>query len=100
MRSHRVWFVILVLTGNDAVQPNEVARRNLTLVAKVLQKLGSGLTFKKEPYLADLNPYITANIDTVGQFLDRISVRAVLLCLPFFFADLELFAFVCRSAFR
>jgi hypothetical protein len=57
------------------VVPSDGARRNLTLVAKVLQKLGSGITFKKEPQFADLNPYILNNIDAVAAFLDRLSVR-------------------------
>ena len=61
------------------MQPGEVARRNLTLVAKVLTKLGSGTTFKKEPYLNDMNPYILANIDTVAQFIERLGVRILVL---------------------
>lgn len=60
------------------VVPTEATRRSLVLVAKVVQKLGSRTTFKKEPYLNDLNPYISANLDNVGGFLERISNAASL----------------------
>lgn len=72
--------------------PSEGARRNLTLVAKVMQKLGSGVPFKKEVYLQSLTPYIQANMDTVAQFLDRLSVRGFRLFVC-------LFVVLCMQSF-
>lgn len=61
-----------------------------------MQKLGSGVPFKKEVYLQSLTPYIQANMDTVAQFLDRLSVRGFRLFV--FFVCGALYAVVLFTA--
>lgn len=54
--------------------PEPKTARTLTLIAKTLQNLSNLCEFGyKEPYMADMNPFIQANMDKMRQFIDRIS---------------------------
>jgi hypothetical protein len=47
----------------------------LTLIAKTLQNLANLVTFgQKEPFMADMNPFIEQRIPDMRRFLERASV--------------------------
>ena len=53
--------------------------RSQTLISKTVQNLSNLAEFGyKEPYMADMNEFITGNIDNMKSFIDSASVRAVL----------------------
>ena len=48
-----------------------------TLISKTVQNLSNLAEFGyKEPYMADMNEFITGNIDNMKSFIDSASVRA------------------------
>ncbi|KAI9798580.1 MAG: glyceraldehyde-3-phosphate dehydrogenase 1 [Piccolia ochrophora] len=49
--------------------PAENPRRTLTLVAKMLQNLANKPSYAKEPYMAELAPFIQQNKERVNKFL-------------------------------
>eukprot|EP01137_Pigoraptor_chileana_P029672 Opistho-2@15132 len=55
-----------------ADKPSRSARRNLTLVAKLLQNLANKPNFKKEPYLTPLSEFTQKNAARLQSFLDKI----------------------------
>jgi Ras GTPase-activating-like protein IQGAP2/3 len=68
-----------VIVTPDAVnfikkKPTPKARRNLILIAKVLQNLSNGVLFgdKKEPYMRPLNPFIQAKQAAMQEFFERL----------------------------
>ena len=50
-------------------QPSENPRRTLTLVAKMLQNLANKPSYAKEPYMANLQPFIQRNKERVNRFM-------------------------------
>jgi hypothetical protein len=54
--------------------PDNTIGRTLTMVAKVLQNLANIVDFgQKEPYLIDLNPFITENKERMKSFIDALA---------------------------
>ena len=49
--------------------PEELPRRTLTLVAKMLQNLANKPSYAKEPYMAKLQPFIHKNKERVNKFM-------------------------------
>ncbi|KAK8110322.1 GTPase-activating protein [Apiospora kogelbergensis] len=49
--------------------PAERPRRTLTLIAKMLQNLANKPSYAKEPYMANLQPFIQQNKDRVNKFM-------------------------------
>ena len=49
--------------------PAEHPRRTLTLIAKMLQNLANKPSYAKEPYMANLQPFIFQNKERVNRFL-------------------------------
>ena len=49
--------------------PEEKPRRTLTLIAKMLQNLANKPSYAKEPYMANLQPFIQNNKDRCNKFL-------------------------------
>lgn len=49
--------------------PSEHPRRTLTLIAKMLQNLANKPTYSKEPYMANLQPFIHKNKERVNKFM-------------------------------
>eukprot|EP01114_Cavostelium_apophysatum_P002493 TRINITY_DN12224_c0_g1_i1.p1 TRINITY_DN12224_c0_g1~~TRINITY_DN12224_c0_g1_i1.p1 ORF type:complete len:1028 (-),score=318.37 TRINITY_DN12224_c0_g1_i1:107-3190(-) len=59
----------------QAKQPNSIAKRNLTLITKILQNLASGVPFsKKEQYLAVLNDAIEPKRTILDKYFRQLSV--------------------------
>lgn len=59
-----------------ADHPSESTARTLTLIAKCMQSLANLTEFgPKEPYMAEVNPFIRANIEPMKVFIDTLSVR-------------------------
>jgi len=50
--------------------PSEHPRRTLTLIAKMLQNLANKPSYSKEPYMAKLSPFVTANKNRISKFLN------------------------------
>lgn len=50
-------------------QPEDCPRRTLTLVAKMLQNLANKPSYAKEPYMANLQPFIEQHKDRVNKFM-------------------------------
>jgi len=48
--------------------PNQIAQRQLLLIAKVLQNLANMTLSKKEPYMSNLEDFIKRNIPKIRQF--------------------------------
>eukprot|EP01103_Thecamoeba_quadrilineata_P012386 TRINITY_DN3187_c0_g1_i1.p1 TRINITY_DN3187_c0_g1~~TRINITY_DN3187_c0_g1_i1.p1 ORF type:complete len:789 (-),score=103.91 TRINITY_DN3187_c0_g1_i1:70-2436(-) len=62
------------LFGLMDVHPKRKMARALTLLAKILQNLGNLVEFgAKEPYMADMNSFITSNIDQMKSFIDLLT---------------------------
>jgi len=54
--------------------PDNTIGRTLTMVAKVLQNLANIVDFgQKEPYLIDLNPFISENKERMKTFIDALA---------------------------
>lgn len=54
--------------------PDNTIGRTLTMVAKVLQNLANIVDFgQKEPYLIDLNPFISENKERMKSFIDALA---------------------------
>jgi len=49
--------------------PEELPRRTLTLVAKMLQNLANKPSYAKEPYMSKLQPFIHKNKERVNKFM-------------------------------
>ena len=49
--------------------PEELPRRTLTLIAKMLQNLANKPSYAKEPYMAKLQPFIHKNKEKVNKFM-------------------------------
>ena len=49
--------------------PSENPRRALTLVAKMLQNLANKPSYSKEPYMANLQPFVQRHKDRVNKFM-------------------------------
>ena len=49
--------------------PEELPRRTLTLIAKMLQNLANKPSYAKEPYMAKLQPFIHKNKERVNKFM-------------------------------
>ncbi|MCJ1244584.1 glyceraldehyde-3-phosphate dehydrogenase 1 [Trapelia coarctata] len=49
--------------------PEDLPRRTLTLVAKMLQNLANKPSYAKEPYMAKLQPFIHKNKERVNKFM-------------------------------
>ena len=49
--------------------PSENPRRTLTLIAKMLQNLANKPSYAKEPYMANLQPFVQRNKDRVNRFM-------------------------------
>ena len=49
--------------------PSKNARRNLTLIAKLLQNLANKPSYSKEEYMMMLNPFIENNKERIADFL-------------------------------
>lgn len=49
--------------------PTDKPRRTLTLIAKMLQNLANKPSYAKEPYMANLQPFIEQNKERVNKFL-------------------------------
>ncbi|KAJ3154929.1 Ras GTPase-activating protein 1 [Geranomyces michiganensis] len=55
-------------------QPDPSTSRTFTLIAKILQNLANLSDFgSKEPYMAECNPFIAANVNSMKAFIDGIS---------------------------
>eukprot|EP01119_Soliformovum_irregulare_P020768 TRINITY_DN6782_c0_g1_i1.p1 TRINITY_DN6782_c0_g1~~TRINITY_DN6782_c0_g1_i1.p1 ORF type:complete len:1015 (+),score=334.12 TRINITY_DN6782_c0_g1_i1:326-3046(+) len=55
--------------------PSGIARRNLTLIAKIVQNLASGVEFgKKEQYMMPVNQFIAAHKSIVEEYLQSVIV--------------------------
>eukprot|EP00735_Rhodelphis_limneticus_P000026 TRINITY_DN1004_c0_g1::TRINITY_DN1004_c0_g1_i1::g.29951::m.29951 TRINITY_DN1004_c0_g1::TRINITY_DN1004_c0_g1_i1::g.29951 ORF type:complete len:772 (+),score=265.22,sp/Q54K32/RGAA_DICDI/31.56/3e-98,RasGAP/PF00616.14/3.5e+03,RasGAP/PF00616.14/4.8e-45,RasGAP/PF00616.14/3.7e+03,RasGAP_C/PF03836.10/5.8e+03,RasGAP_C/PF03836.10/3.6e+02,RasGAP_C/PF03836.10/5.7e-12,IncA/PF04156.9/0.004,IncA/PF04156.9/2.1e+03,IncA/PF04156.9/66,Snapin_Pallidin/PF14712.1/1.5e+03,Snapin_Pallidin/PF14712.1/1.5e+03,Snapin_Palli len=55
-------------------KPSPVMRRNLILIAKLLQNLSNGVQFGgKEDYMAPLNRFIVENKDKLQDYFDRLT---------------------------
>ncbi|KAI8590146.1 hypothetical protein BDZ88DRAFT_415699 [Geranomyces variabilis] len=55
-------------------QPDPSTSRTFTLIAKILQNLANLSDFgSKEPFMAECNPFIAANINSMKSFIDGIS---------------------------
>eukprot|EP01006_Ploeotia_vitrea_P031861 TRINITY_DN64153_c0_g3_i3.p1 TRINITY_DN64153_c0_g3~~TRINITY_DN64153_c0_g3_i3.p1 ORF type:complete len:649 (-),score=387.13 TRINITY_DN64153_c0_g3_i3:60-2006(-) len=55
-------------------KPTRVARRNLILIAKVLQNLSNGMRFKdKEVYMQECNRFIDERMETIQDYFDRLA---------------------------
>ncbi|RPA84228.1 Rho GTPase activation protein [Ascobolus immersus RN42] len=50
--------------------PSENPRRTLTLIAKMLQNLANKPSYAKEPYMAELAPFVNKNKARMNQFLN------------------------------
>jgi len=60
--------------GLIKIKPSLAGRRNLVLVAKVLQNLANEITFgKKENYMIKMNDFIETNIPKLGGFYDKLT---------------------------
>eukprot|EP01094_Clydonella_sp_ATCC50884_P003096 TRINITY_DN12389_c0_g1_i2.p1 TRINITY_DN12389_c0_g1~~TRINITY_DN12389_c0_g1_i2.p1 ORF type:complete len:1292 (+),score=422.53 TRINITY_DN12389_c0_g1_i2:31-3906(+) len=56
------------------VKPSPSARRNLTLITKLLQNLSNGILFgSKEPYMTPMNPFIESQQKKMNEFLLKLS---------------------------
>ncbi len=61
------------LLGNGVVITKN-ARRNLTLITKLLQNLSNGIPFgSKEQYMTPMNSYIENNQDKMNSFLTKLA---------------------------
>jgi Ras GTPase-activating-like protein IQGAP2/3 len=49
--------------------PSDKPRRTLTLIAKMLQNLANKPSYAKEPYMAELQPFIHQNKERVNKFM-------------------------------
>ena len=66
--------------------PDAGTARTLTLVAKTLQNLANLVEFgAKEPYMADMNSFITKNLDSVKTCIEKFSVRLLSFLFLFLF---------------
>jgi len=62
------------LFGMAQEHPSPTVSRTLTLIAKTLQNLANLVEFgAKEPYMADMNPFILIHIDSMKVCIDRFS---------------------------
>jgi len=60
--------------GLIKLPPSQSARRNLVLVAKLLQNLANEVKFgNKEPWMTKFNDFIETNIPKLGIFYDKIT---------------------------
>jgi len=56
------------------VKPSRIMRRNLILIAKVLQNLSNGLEFgDKEQYMRIANPFIQARKDQIQAYFEKLA---------------------------
>lgn len=56
------------------VKPSRIMRRNLILIAKVLQNLSNGLEFgDKEQYMCVANPFIKARRDQIQTYFEKLA---------------------------
>lgn len=56
------------------VKPSRIMRRNLILIAKVLQNLSNGLEFgDKEQYMRVANPFIKARRDQIQAYFEKLA---------------------------
>jgi hypothetical protein len=61
------------LFGLANEHPPTAIARDLTLIAKTLQNLANLVPFgKKEPYMADANPFIESNMPAMRAFIDKL----------------------------
>jgi Ras GTPase-activating-like protein IQGAP2/3 len=57
-----------------SVKPSKTMRRNLVLIAKVLQNLSNGILFgDKEQYMKPLNKFIQERMDSLQDYFDRLT---------------------------
>lgn len=55
------------------IKPSRTCRRNLTLIAKVLQNLSNGVLFRdKEEYMKPMNTYIERTRDALQDYFDKL----------------------------
>jgi hypothetical protein len=55
--------------------PNQVAQRQLVLIAKVLQSLANMANTKKEQFMDNMSDFLEKNIPKMKQFYDILLVR-------------------------
>ena len=61
-----------MLPGGATLGKN--ARRNLTLITKLLQNLSNGVEFgKKEPYMTPMNSFINNNQKRMNEYLTKVA---------------------------
>jgi hypothetical protein len=59
----------------DLEPPNEIAQRQLLLIAKVLQNLANMTTNKKEPFMSNMEEFVKRNTPKIRQFYRNLLVK-------------------------